>query len=238
MRLTKLKRIAVAGLLAGPAYACATAPSGVVAIRSDSSIEFAAVVSADAFQAGGEIAGYHFIVWDGGGSADHALLLAQVSDVQVLDALESLGAQPGNGLQIDSWDDRHDPNAEAPRQVIAGPSVVIEVLVPGRNDALGLEEILVDPGERGFDMRFGGHRDNIGQWHSGCVVCLYSCPGSKVGNASYTVADFVQGATHFEVRPGVLPADGTEVTVRISLVSRADSAMGLVTPPRVQEEKE
>ncbi len=220
MRLTKLKRIAVAGLLAGPAYTCTAAPSGEVTITSDSSIEFAAVVSAEAFRNGGEMSGYHFIVWDGGGSADHALLLAQVSDVQVLDALESLGAQPGNALQVDSWDDRNDPDAEAPRKVIAGPSVRVEVLVPGRSEALGLEQLLVDSGDRGFDMRLGGHRDNISQWHSGCVVCLYSCPGSKVGNATYTVADFVQGATHFEVRPGVLPADGTQVTVRLSLVDR------------------
>ncbi len=58
----------------------------------------------------------------------------------------------------------------------------------------------------------------VPEWLSGCVVCLYSCPGSKVGNASYTIRDHVDGTTHFGVRPGVLPADGTEVTVRIELL--------------------
>lgn len=67
-------------------------------------------------------------------------------------------------------------------------------------------------------MRFGGHRENIPRWKSGCVVCLYSCLGSKVGNARYTVRDFVKGTTDFRVRPGVLPEDGTEVTIIFRLV--------------------
>lgn len=62
-------------------------------------------------------------------------------------------------------------------------------------------------------MKFGGHQANIPEWKSGCVVCLYSCPGSKVGNARYTVRDFVDEATRFTVLPGALPEDGTEVTI-------------------------
>ena len=67
-------------------------------------------------------------------------------------------------------------------------------------------------------MCFGGHRDNIPQWLSGCVICLYPCPGSKVGNVAYTVRDYAEGTTHFGVQPGVLPADGAEVTIRIALI--------------------
>jgi hypothetical protein len=86
-----------------------------------------------------------------------------------------------------------------------------------------LDEILLDAGGRGFDMRLGGHRANIPQWHSGCVVCLYSCPGSKVGNARYTVRDYVHDATRFRVRPGALPADGAEVTIELRLLGRGAS---------------
>ena len=85
--------------------------------------------------------------------------------------------------------------------------------MPGRKEALRLDQILEDPGGRGFDMRFGGHRANIPKWKSGCVVCLYSCPGSKIGNARYTVRDYEKETTRFRVRPGVLPEDGTRVTV-------------------------
>ena len=93
----------------------------------------------------------------------------------------------------------------------------IEIRVPGRPDPLTIDQVLQDRGARGFEMRFGGHAENIEQWHSGCIVCLYSCPGSKVGTATYTVRDFVAGNSHFDVRPGVLPEDGTDVRVRLIL---------------------
>ncbi len=209
----------MAGLLlaTSAAVSCTPQSRGEIEIVSDEAIEFTATVAAQDFGAEGEMSGYHFIVWDRGRAIDHALLHADVSDLQVLDALQSLGAKPGNALRIDSWDQRFEADSPAPDRTIEGPRVRIEILLPGRPDPLGIEDILLDPGNRGFDMRFGGHRDNIEQWHSGCLVCLYSCPGSKVGNAAYTVRDFVAGTSHFTVRPGALPEDGTRVRVRLVL---------------------
>lgn len=204
-------------LLLLAATACVPSAIGSVRVVDDRTVEFDATVAAADFAAEGEMAGYHLIVWEGGRASDHALFRAAVSDVQVLDALEGLGAVPGNRLSIDSWDERNEPDATAPDRVIAGPPVTIEVLVPGNESALELDDFLVDPAGRGFDMRFGGHRENIPAWHSGCVVCLYSCPGSKVGNAAYTVRDFAAGTTHFGVQPGVLPIDGSPVTIRLRL---------------------
>lgn len=214
-----MRRAAVL-VLAVVAIACAGAPppaDDVVVLRESRAIQFPAVVTAGDFTGAGDMSGYHFLVWEGGRAAHQSLLKARVTDVQVLDALDELGAEPGNGLDIDTWDARHDPDATAPDRTIVGPPVGIEVLVPGRDEPLRLEDILEDPGGRGFAMRYGGHRDNIPEWHSGCVVCLFSCPGSKVGNAAYTVRDFVHEATSFRLRPGVLPPDGTEVTVRLIL---------------------
>jgi hypothetical protein len=189
---------------------------------SESTIEFPAVVTASGFNEESDMAGYHFIVWHDGRAASRSLFRAEVSDVEVLDALEALGAVPGNALSIDTWDERFQADSTAPDKVIEGPPVELYVLVPGNSEPLTIEDILLDPGERGFDMRFGGHRSNIAQWHSGCVVCLYSCPGSKIGNASYTVRDFVEEATRFRVRPGVLPEDGTPVTIRVQIESGQD----------------
>ncbi len=213
--------VAVLALTLG-ATSCAPEPGGTVDIVSSSAIAFPATVQSTAFGQG-DMAGYHLIVWRGGGAIDHALFLASVTDVQVIDALESLGALPGNALAIDSWEQRYDNDTQAPDQMIEGPQVELEFLLPGTESPLALADILVDAGARGFDMRFGGHRTNIDAWHSGCVVCLYSCPGSKVGNARYTVRDFVAGGPHFTVRPGVLPADGTEVTVRLRLIEGGTS---------------
>lgn len=204
---------------AGVAWALATrrsSPAGTLRIGARE-VEFPATVSRKAFERellGLGMPGYHLIVWKSGKAAPAALFRAEVTDLQVLDALESLGSRPGNALGMATWDERKDPASKAPDQVIAGPPVEILVKVPGRPEPLTLGEILEDPGGRGFDMRFGGHRANIPKWKSGCVVCLYSCPGSKVGNARYTVRDWVKGTTRFRVKSGApLPEDGGRVTI-------------------------
>jgi hypothetical protein len=218
--LAGLAVIAVIG--AGVAWALARSRSGESrgAIRvSGRQIEFPAIVTRKSFERellGMGMPGYHLIVWKGGRAAPAALFRAELTDVEVLDALERLGARPGNALGMETWEERKDPSSPAPDKVIAGPPVEILVKVPGRQAPLTLEQILEDPGGRGFDMRFGGHRANIPKWKSGCVVCLYSCPGSKIGNARYTVRDYVKETTRFRVRQGVLPEDGT----RVSLVFR------------------
>ncbi len=189
-------------------------PGGVRVVGR--AVEFPAVVTRASFERellGMGMPGYHLIVWKDGGAAMASLFRAEVTDVQVLDALERLGAKPGNALGIESWDDRKDPTSKAPDQIIQGPPVEILVRVPGRKAPLRLDQILQDPGGRGFDMRFGGHRANIPKWKSGCVVCLYSCPGSKIGNARYTVRDYEKETTRFRVKPGVLPEDGTRITI-------------------------
>lgn len=206
-------------VLTGLVAACGQSlPEGQVTASDERAIEFQATVSVPAFDGDFDMAGYHFLVWADGRAADRALLRAHVSDVEVLDALEGLGATPGNAVGLDAWDDRYDRESPAADTVVEGPPVLITVNVPGRDQPLTLDDILIDPGGRGFDMRFGGHRANIPEWLSGCVVCLYSCPGSKIGNAAYTVRDHVEETTHFGVRPGVLPPDGTEVTIRIELL--------------------
>jgi len=217
-RFAALLLAVLVGLVTGVALRSRSAePTGTVRI-SGREIEFSAIVTKGAFER--EILGmpdYHLIVWKEGRAAPAALFRAEVTDTEVLDALERLGAKPGNALGMATWEERKDPASHAPDQVIAGPPVEILVKVPGRQAPLTLAEILEDPGGSGFDMRFGGHRANIPKWKSGCVVCLYSCPGSKVGNARYTVRDYVKGATRFRVRQGVLPADGRRVSVVLRL---------------------
>ena len=198
-------------------------PTGTVVRVSEDTVEFTATVSVEAFQGQDShgMTGYHLIVWEEGSSSTGSLFASDVSDSQVLDALEALGAVPGDALGVDTWEQRHDLDAEAPDRVIEGPLVEITVLVPGGDRPLTLEDFLIDPGGRGFTMRFGGHRANIPLWHSGCVACLYSCPGSKVGNASYTVREYVAEEDRFRIRPGALPPDGTGVRIRMRIVPDA-----------------
>ena len=190
-----------------------------VIVKRTGEIEFTATVNAKAFDSGLVMPGYHAVVWRGGKASHAALLEADVTDRQVLEALESLGAKPADNLPMEAWEERKNPSHHAPDTVIGGPPVEIFLRLPGRRDLVALQSVLEDPGGRGLSMRFGGNEANIPKWKSGCIVCLYSCPGSKVGNAKYTERDYANDVTRFRVRPGMLPPDGTPVRVVIRLVS-------------------
>lgn len=156
---------------------------------------------------------YHLLVWSDGRAAGEALFAATVSDTELVAALAAAGGIAGNNLTMAAWDKRHDPEHPAPQSRIAGTPVEIRVGWEGAGQPLPLAELLKDPGGKGFDFRFGGNRALIPHWHSGCLVCLYSCPGSKVGNAAYTVRDYVTGATKFEPLLPRLPQKGTQVVI-------------------------
>ncbi len=144
---------------------------------------------------------YHAVVWKKGRAAREALFVARVDDRTFHRALETLGATPGNNLNAAVWDYRKNKNRPEPDTRIEGTPVEVSFWWPGLPGPLPLDSLLHDPGGRGFDFRFGGNLAMIPKWKSGCIVCLYSCPGSKVGNYQYTVRDYVQRTTHFQVRP-------------------------------------
>jgi hypothetical protein len=156
---------------------------------------------------------YHLLVWGDGKAAREALFATPAPDTALIDALEKLGAVPGNNLTMDAWDKRQDPAHPAPQTSIAGTPMEIFIWWKNLSAPKPLAELLNDPGGRGLDFRFGGNRDLIKYWHSGCLVCLYSCPGSKVGNAAYTVRDYATGATKFSPRQNRLPKSGSEVAI-------------------------
>jgi hypothetical protein len=190
---------------------------GRVIVRRPNEIEFTATVNAKGFDSGWMMPGYHAIVWKGGRMAHAALLRADVTDRQIVAALEGLGARPGNNLPMEAWEERKNPKDPAPDTVIAGAAVEVLLGLPSRSDLIPLTAALEDREGRGLQMRFGGNAANIPKWKSGCIVCLYSCPGSKVGNARYTVRDYEKGVTRFRARTGVLPPDGTPIRVVLRL---------------------
>ncbi len=207
------------------AGACGAAPDGGERSRLRSfpdRVELPATVHRAKFERellGLGMPGYHFLVWDEGGASGAALFVSKVSDRAILVALEKLGLKPGNALGMETWDERKDPRSPASDKLIEGPSVEVLVRLPGKKDLLGIGDVLTDPAGRGFDMRFGGHERNIHLSHSGCLICLYSCPGSKIGNRAYAVRDYTKKTNEFRVRPGVLPPDGTEVTIVLRKVN-------------------
>lgn len=180
-------------------------------------IRIAAVAHPSRFKRTG-MPGYHFLVWGKGRAAGNALFTTPVDDRAVHAALVRIGALPGNALGMDTWEARSDSNNSAPDKQIEGSPVRIALLWGDRNRLTPLADLLQDPAGRGFDFRFGGHADNIPIWKSGCVVCLYSCPGAKIGNAAYTIRDYVNKTTAFRIREDRFPPDGTPVTLVFRLV--------------------
>ena len=156
---------------------------------------------------------YHAVVWKGGGAAGEALLASYADDASFHDAMVAIGAVPGNNLTMAAWNDRKDPKSSAPDTRVKGASVDVLVWWDGLSSPLPLAGLLTDSAGKGVDMRFGGNKALIPEWHSGCIACLYSCPGGKVSNHAYTIRDYVKGTTKFSVNEDLVPKDKRQAVV-------------------------
>lgn len=164
----------------------------------------------------GDDALYHALVHEGGGAAMKALLTTPVSDRELAGELRALGAQDGGGVPMAAWNLRRLPLVTAPERRVAGSPMTLLVEWSGWASPRRLDELVQDPGGQGLALRFGGNEEHDHHWESGCVVCLYSCPGGVISNSRYTLRDYVRDATRFLPAPD-LPPDGTEVILTLGL---------------------
>ena len=68
-----------------------------------------------------------------------------------------IGAQPGNNLTLDSWNERFERDHPDSALQVEGTSIEISVRWESAKIAYSLSETLEDFGGHGFDFRFGGH---------------------------------------------------------------------------------
>lgn len=160
-----------------------------------------------------QLPGHHAVTWEGGAKADEALLQTSVSDLEFYEAMISLGAAPGNNLTKEAWEERDNPNSQAPKVKVEGTELDVLVFWEGLEDPINLSQALIDPSGRGVQMRFGGHKDLISYWKSGCIVCMQSCPGGKVSNHNYTLGDYANGIGVFKVNYSKVPKGTTKAVV-------------------------
>jgi hypothetical protein len=161
---------------------------------------------------------YHAVVWKGGAAANEALLAAYTDDNSFYDAMISIGAVPGNNLTMAAWNDRKDKKSTAPDTRVKGTGVRVFVWWPDLPSPLPLQDLFLNSGGRGIDMRFGGNQALIPEWHSGCIACLYSCPGGKVSNHAYTIRDYVREPSNFSVNFSKVPKKKTKAVVIFRLL--------------------
>lgn len=159
--------------------------------------------------------GHHSVVSKYGVSRFGALLLAEVSDLEVRRALESLGAEPGDNLVPESWTKRNDPAATAPDIRVEGSRV--EVFVEAGGKRYRLDELIRSTPESDLDLRYGGNEAWRSRFRSGCIVCNYSCPGGAVGNHTLTIRDEATERVVFRLANDFPLADGDRVRVVLRL---------------------
>ncbi|MFQ3598750.1 MAG: YdjY domain-containing protein [Chloroherpetonaceae bacterium] len=160
---------------------------------------------------------HHFIVFKEGRAAHNALIKSEVSDLEILNALEQLGAKAGNNLSIDTWEKRADKTNPEPDKRVEGSR--IEVVVAWQETHhVQAADMFHDKFGKGFEFRFGGHRALMNVWKSGCIICLQSCPGGRISNANYTMRDYENGTAKFDVQKSILPKEGTPVVVTLKVM--------------------
>jgi hypothetical protein len=142
-----------------------------------------------------------------------ALFVTEVSDRDVRSALKALGAKPGENLTPDSWNARNDPHNPEPDKRVGGTP--IDVYVEWNGTRIPLADVLAERGQPrpALDLRYGGNERFQKDFKSGCIVCLYSCPGGAIGNHAHTIRDYVRDGVVYSSVPARLPPSGSKVMI-------------------------
>ncbi len=159
---------------------------------------------------------YHALVSRSGGAMAKSLMVTDAEDQQIALALRSLGAEDAGGVPMSAWNRRAIPFVPGPGSRVAGTRVEVLITWEGADRSYTLGELLGEEGATGVEIRFGGNEEHDHHWPSGCIICLYSCPGGVLSNALKTIRDHSRGHSF---SPGDLfPPDGTTLTVTLQLI--------------------
>jgi hypothetical protein len=191
-----------------------TASARLVVDRTAREVRISAEVQPHAMERPFGVQGHHAIVWEGGKAKYWALFVSDVSDRDVRRALDSLGAKRGENLTPASWNAREDAANREPDKRVEGSHV--EVFVEWKDaPRVALATLLQEEGKPAplLDFRYGGNERWQPGFKSGCIVCLYSCPGGAVGNHAHPIRDYVRDGVVYASRPERLPPSGTKVTI-------------------------
>ena len=189
----------------------------LVVDRPQREVRFTATVQPTAMSRLFGVQGHHAIVWKNGGAKRMALFVSDASDHEVRVALNSLGARAGENLTPDSWNARKDPDNREPDKRVEGPRV--NVFVEWNGARVPLAKLIAEEHQPQplFDFRYGGNEKYQKVFKSGCIVCLYSCPGGAIGNHVHPIRDYVRDGVVYASIPERLPPAGTKVTIILKL---------------------
>ena len=178
-------------------------------------VRFTATVQPRAMDRPFGVKGHHAIVWRGGKSKTWALFVSDASDRDVRRALDFLGARRGENLTPDAWNAREDAANPAADVRVEGTPIDVFVEWRGSRGRIPLAHLLREEGRTSplIDFRYGGNERFQKDFGSGCIVCLYSCPGGAIGNHAHPIRDYVRDGVIYASVPERLPPAGTKVTI-------------------------
>ena len=182
-------------------------------------VRFTATVQPNAMSRPFGVQGHHAIVWKEGKAKYWALFAADASDHEVRVALDSLGAKRGENLTADSWNAREDATNREPDKRVEGTPLEVLVEWRGSRGRVPLASLVAEAGRAAprLDFRYGGNERWQPGFRSGCIVCLYSCPGGAIGNHEHPIRDYVRDGVVYSSLPRRLPPSGTQVTIILKL---------------------
>ena len=180
-------------------------------------VRFTATVQPTAMARPFGVQGHHAIVWKEGKSQRWALFAADASDHDVRLALDALGAKRGENLTPAAWNERDDEQNHEPDKRVDGSPIDVFVEWRGSGGRISLADLLAEEGQPRprLDFRYGGNERWQKEFHSGCIVCLYSCPGGAIGNRVHPIRDYVRDGVVYTSIPKRLPSSGTKVTITL-----------------------
>lgn len=178
-------------------------------------VRFTATVQPHAMRLPLGVRGHHAIVWKGGQSKRWALFVSDSSDHDIRVALDALGAHRGENLTLETWNERENPLSREPDKRVEGSRVEVFVEWKGSNGRRPLASLLTEEGQGSplLDLRYGGNERWQKDFKSGCIVCLYSCPGGAIGNHAHPIRDYVRDGVVYASAADRLPPGGTRVTI-------------------------
>lgn len=187
--------------------------------RAAREVRFTATVQPEAMDRLFGVRGHHAIVWKGGKSHKWALFAADASDRDVRAALDAIGARRGENLTPAAWNERDDPKNAEPDKRVEGSAIEVLVEWRGSRGRVPLGRLLAEKGHAHpqLDFRYGGNEAWQKEFQSGCIVCLYSCPGGAIGNRAHPIRDYVRDGVVYASLPDRLPPAGTKVTIILRL---------------------
>lgn len=207
--------VVTVSIAAAALFLLCASPVKPVVDRARNEVRITARVQPGAMSRPFGVQGHHAIVWKEGRARTWALFVADASDREVRRALESLGAKAGENLTPASWNERENPNSREPDKRVTGTPVDVLVEWRGSGGPVPLAQLI---GEKGhahprMDFRYGGNEEWQKEFRSGCIVCLYSCPGGAIGNHAHPIRDYVRDGVVYSANKKALPRAGTRVTI-------------------------